>query len=96
MEEFEVVLDYITHMDSFKDECLALTDLIYQEYQKDVNDLFYSKLSSAAVYIYSVVSFNKKIFIYITENVSSIYSVIMRKEEPESYPEFKEQSYVMF
>lgn len=81
--EFEVVLEFITHLESFRVECISLTGLLNQEYKTKTNsELFLLKLSSSSIYIYSVFCFISRLSREIRNNVDSIQYTIERVDNP--------------
>lgn len=81
--EFEMVLEYLNHMDVFRNECLSLAELLNQEYKSKSNsELFLMKSISSGIYIYSVLYFNRRLVREITNNMDSIVWAIEAIDKP--------------
>lgn len=93
VNQFEVIIDYINHLDIFKNECLSLIEVISQEYaSKGNSELTLLKISSASIYIYSILFFNQRLdreVMYIVDELdNSIRCADRPPEEPIKYQMF--------
>lgn len=94
MEQFEIVTDYIEDLSSFQNEAINLIVVLEQLKNNSKPELFMMKLSASSIYIYSLFTFNTKMFHELKDIVDEIVESI--KDEKNPYIDEPKDDPVMF
>lgn len=87
INDFEMIIGYLNQIDTFRNECLSLAEVLDQEYKaKSNSELFLMKSAASGIYLYSVLYFNRRLVRELTNNFDNISWAIDAVDKPPIHP----------